>query len=196
MANKALGTHDIARICQVTPPTAIRWIEQGKLPSFTTGGGHRRVWAKDLVVFLREHNLPVPPDLEPGRVNILIVDDEPQIRRLLIKVLGKSYPEVEIHEAADGFDAGRKVTSLLPSLIILDIQLPGIDGLNICRAIRGDERLKAAKILAVSGQDIEESKKQILAAGADDFLGKPFDIQEVARKIEKLLAPNHEGGKR
>jgi CheY-like chemotaxis protein len=196
MKNKALGTHDIARICQVTPPTAIRWIEQGKLPSFTTGGGHRRVWDKDLVIFLKEHNFPVPPDLEPGCLKILIVDDEPQIRRLLIKVLGKSYPEAEIHEAADGFDAGRKVTSLLPSLIILDIQLPGIDGLNICQTIRSDEKLKGAKIMAVTGQDIEESRKQMLAAGADDFLGKPFDIQEITRKIEKLLAPGPAGGKR
>ncbi|MEK7704558.1 MAG: helix-turn-helix domain-containing protein, partial [Myxococcota bacterium] len=57
---KALGTTEVARICHVTPPTVGRWIEDGKLPSFTTGGGHRRVWVADLVAFFREHNIPVP----------------------------------------------------------------------------------------------------------------------------------------
>lgn len=193
MKHKSLGTHDIARLCQVTPPTAIRWIEQKIIPSFKTAGGHRRVWDKDLVVFLKDHNLPVPPDLEAsaGVLRILIVDDEPAIRSLLLRLLTKAFPQADLHEAADGFEAGRKVAGLLPSLIILDLQLPGVDGLNVCRAIRGDEGLRGVKILAVTGQDVEAAQRQILEAGADDFLGKPFQSEEIIEKTKKLIGPLH-----
>lgn len=193
MKSKSLGTHDIARLCQVTPPTAIRWIEQKIIPSFRTAGGHRRVWDKDLVVFLKEHNLPVPPELEAsaGGMRILIVDDEPSIRSLLLRLLGKAFPQAELHEAADGFDAGRKVARLSPSLIILDLQLPGVDGLNVCRAIRSDEKLRGLKILAITGRDVEQAQRDILEAGADDFLGKPFQSEEIVEKTKRLLEPPH-----
>src|SRR3989344_3812773 len=110
MRKKTFGTHDIAKICQVTPPTIGRWIEEGKLPSFKTAGGHRRVWDEDLVVFLKEHNIPVPDDLKTdGPLRILIVDDEPEMRRFITRILQKLAPGAEIHEAADGFEAGHKI---------------------------------------------------------------------------------------
>src|SRR5688572_15987181 len=132
------GTYDIARICQVSPPTIGRWIDEGKLPAFTTAGGHRRVWAKDLVVFLGAHNLPVPPDLCPSRLRILIADDEPSIRRIIVRIIQARFPQCETHEAEDGFEAGHKVGTLAPSLVILDIGLPGLDGFKVCRLIRKD----------------------------------------------------------
>ena len=103
----AFGTHEIAKVCQVTPPTVIRWMEEGKLVFFTTGGGHRRVWDTDLAAFMRLHNIPVPAALEAGtKLRFLIVDDEPEYRQLMIRLLRAAYPESEIAEAADGFEAG------------------------------------------------------------------------------------------
>lgn len=186
---KAFGTHDIARICHVTPPAVISWLEDGKMPSFTTGGGHRRVWNHDVAAFMKEHNMPIPPELEVEiKLKILIVDDEPQNRRLIARVVRQAYPEAEIDEAADGFEAGHKVGAFLPGLIVLDMQLPGVDGLKVCRMIRGDQRLSRIKILVITGHDVEESRKQALEAGADDFLGKPFEMKELAGKLETLLA--------
>lgn len=185
---QAFGTTEIARICHVTPPTVGRWIEEGKLPCFTTGGGHRRVWDADLARFLREHNMPVPPGVEPsGAVRILIVDDEPQARRLLRRVLSQLQPSAEIHEAEDGFEAGRQVASLVPALVVLDFKLPGVDGVKVCRAIRADGRLKAVRVLAVSGYDVEETRRECLEAGADDFLGKPFEVRELQDRLARLL---------
>lgn len=189
MTNKTFGTHDIARFCHVTPPTVIRWIEEGKLPSFTTGGGHRRVWGKDLIGFLKLHNIPVPPEVGPAsELKILIVDDEPEIRRMLVKSLRKSHPDAEIYEATDGYEAGYKTIRFLPSLIILDIQLPGVNGFRICQMIRRDEKLKGIKVLAITGKVVDESKKEILDAGADDFLAKPFGLEDMTNKINQLLA--------
>ena len=190
MERKAYGTYDIAKICQVTPATIGNWIEKGLLPTFRTGGGHRRVWKDDLARFLEQHNIPLPPSFgAPGRQTILIVDDEAPIRKVVRRSLLKIYPAAVISEAEDGYEAGSRVAQILPSLIILDLKLPGLNGFKVCRAIREDPRTKHIKILAVSGHNIDESRKNILAAGADDFLGKPFDIDTLKEKVLKLLKP-------
>lgn len=188
MGKKALGTYDIAKICQVTPATIGRWVNDGKLPFFTTGGGHRRVWNRDLVVFLNSHNMPVPRELLANSVlRILIVDDELSVRRSVSRMIQKLGPEIEIHEAKDGFEAGHKTGSLMPSLVILDLKLPGIDGVEVCRMIRKDGNLSKTKILAISGTSSEEAKKQVIKAGADDFLAKPFDSEELIEKVHQLI---------
>ncbi|OGS07424.1 MAG: hypothetical protein A2270_00420 [Elusimicrobia bacterium RIFOXYA12_FULL_51_18] len=189
LSKKAFGTHEIARICDVTPPTVINWVEEGKIPFFTTGGGHRRVWDKDLIIFMREHNIPIPAELAPpGKLVFLIVDDEEQNRKFISRAIKSSYPGARVEEAIDGFEAGYKIRALLPTLVVLDILLPKVNGIKVCEIMRSDPDLRNIKILAITGCDIEESKTRILKAGADDFLGKPFTIQELDAKIESLLA--------
>jgi len=186
--SKAFGTTEVARVCHVTPPTVGRWIEDGKLPSFTTGGGHRRVWASDLVAFLREHNIPVPAALESwAHAKVVIVDDEPAVRRLIARVISDLDSAIEVHEAADGFEAGHKIASLVPRVVVLDIRLPGIDGYKVCEMIRSNDRLKQTLILAVSGHDPEESHKRALEAGADDFFAKPFDAVQLREKLRHFF---------
>lgn len=189
MRKKAFGTYKIAGICHVTPATIGRWIDENKFPFFTTAGGHRRVWASDLAAFLKSHNIPLPDDLRGYlRLRFLIVDDEPAIRRLLSRVLRGAYPDAEIHEADDGFEAGDKVRQVLPSLVLLDLRLPGLDGVKVCKKIRRNKDFRRVKILAVSGNATNESKKNILKAGADDFLEKPIDADLLLAKVSKLLA--------
>ncbi|MFC1521521.1 response regulator [Elusimicrobiota bacterium] len=192
MKKEAYGTYEIAKICRVTPPTVGRWVEDGKLPSFTTGGGHRRVWAADLVAFLNEHHIPIPDDLSDTKpasnaLKVLIVDDESETRRLITRLLQQINETVEIHEAGDGFEAGHKVASLIPHLVVLDIRLPGVDGLKVCKMIRDDDNLKNTRILTISAHDPEASKQQSIDAGADDFMAKPFNINDFAAKIKELI---------
>jgi excisionase family DNA binding protein len=188
MGKRTYGTHEIARLCQVTPPTIGRWIEEGKLPSFKTAGGHRRVWDVDLASFLKQHNMPVPPDLVgAGVLRLVIVDDEPEMRRFIVRVVGKTFPEAEVHEAGDGFEAGHKIATLLPSLVVLDLRLPGMDGFKVCRTVRADPRLRSVKILAITGVGVEESRRQIMEAGANAFLPKPFDSDELVQALQEML---------
>lgn len=187
-AEHGLGTTDIARICHVTPPTVGRWIEEGRLPSFRTAGGHRRVWAGDLVGFLRGHNIPVPPDLEGyGRRRVLVVDDEPAARAIIARVVLQLDPGAEIHEAEDGFTAGHKTAALLPALVVLDIGLPRMDGLQVCRLIRSEPALRRVRVLAISGLELAATRSACLQAGADAFLPKPFDLEALKGEIRRLL---------
>lgn len=185
---RSFGTHEVARICQVTPPTVGRWIVERKLACFTTGGGHRRVWDTDLLAFLRAHNIPVPPDLAPaGRIKILIVDDEKLIRKTLKRAVGQARPTAEIREAVDGFEAGHAIATWRPTLILLDIYLPGISGIKICETVRADPDLRGIKILAISGDHMSKDGKDVRDAGADDFLPKPFDIDDLIQRVIALL---------
>lgn len=189
MKRKAFGTYEIADICHVTPATVGHWIDKGLIPTFRTGGGHRRVWAEDLARFLKEHNIPTPEDLrEMLPLSFLVVDDEEHIRKVIRRVLQKMYPHAEIDETGDGFEAGHKIAGKVPSLVILDIRLPGVDGYRVCEIIRSDPGLKSVKVLAISGHEQDETSRKSLLAGADAFLAKPFDAKQLREAVAALVA--------
>lgn len=188
MAKKALGTYDIAKICHVAPITVGRWMEEGKLPFFTTGGGHRRVWQEDLVKFLKSHNYPIPKNIKLSvKPVILIVEDDQITRHFIRKGLEKILGGPDIHEASSGYEAGELISTLTPALVVLDIMLPGIDGFEVCKRIRANKAHKGVKILAVSGLPSAEVKTKILKAGADDYLPKPFEMESLIKAVTKLL---------
>lgn len=194
-AKRAFGSHYIAGVCQVTRQTVARWLEEGKLPSFNTAGGQKRVWDKDLVQFLKAHNIPVPAELaDLARAKVLIVDDEANIRKLVARIILGTRPDAEIHMAADGFEAGRMTAAVSPSLVVLDMQLPGMDGLKVCRSLRADERRRTVKILGISGKNPEEARGELLAAGADGFLAKPFGVEEFRMKLAEIGWPHPDNG--
>lgn len=188
LEKSVFSTHDIAKICHVAPNTVWRWIKGGKLPFFNTGGGQSRVWRKDLITFLVRLKMPVPAELEAAEAfRVLIVDDDKVVRKMVNKVISLMCPEAEVHEAGDGFDAGRKVSNLLPYLIVLDLRLPGVDGFEVCKAIRSDLKLKKSKILAISGHNVKESKRKVLAAGADSFMAKPLEVEPLREELKSWL---------
>ncbi len=182
------STFDVAKLLGVDIATVIDWCQQEKLAAFKTPGGHRRINPPDLIDFLKRYKMPIPPSLVQLTVlKCVVVDDEPDIRRVVTHVIKLIDPTAEVTQAADGFEAGAKVLETLPHLVVLDIGLPGIDGFNVCKHIRDDSRFKQTKILAVTGSSSPETKKKILAAGANDYLPKPFTTKELKERLVKLL---------
>ena len=185
-----LTTHDLSRHLKVDLTTVINWCDQGKLKSYRTPGGHRRVQPNDFLRFLEVYHLPVPKEFEPwalGDLRVLVVDDEEQIRRMVSKAFKRHVPEAKIVEAADGFEAGKLIADTLPHLVVLDLMLPGVDGFRVCSSIRQDPRFRDTKVLAITGQSTVENQERIFKAGADDFLPKPFEVGVLMEKSAKLL---------
>src|SRR5689334_16846403 len=109
---------------------------------------------------------------------VLIVDDEPKIRALLRQAL---YEDVEqVLEAATGQTALARVASDHPDLVILDLGLPDMDGLDVCRAIRTSSNVP---ILVLSARTGDEEKVRMLDAGADDYVTKPFSTTELLARV-------------
>jgi two-component system KDP operon response regulator KdpE len=113
---------------------------------------------------------------------ILVVDDEPQIRRVLRATLtAEGYAIVE---ARDGQEALTKFRSERPDLIILDMNMPGLDGVEACREIRSNSNIP---IIMLTVRSAEKDKVRALDAGADDYIVKPFGIQELMARIRATL---------
>jgi len=185
---KIFTTYEVSRYCSVDLSTVINWIDQGRLLAYKTPGGHRRVRREDLVHFLKEYRMPVPGDLvKRQKSRILIVDDERAVVDLVVRAIGKLKKKCEVDTAFDGFEAGRKLITFEPDLVILDLMLPGIDGFKVCKNIKMDKRTKHIKVLAITGFDTPENRKKILSVGANDYLPKPLEVNDLLARIEKLL---------
>ena len=113
---------------------------------------------------------------------ILIVDDEPQFRRVLRIALGTRGHDVR--EAASGRDALELLHDDPAQLVLVDWQMPGLDGLQTCRAIRG---WLDVPIIMVTSRD-QKGRDLALAAGAIDYVTKPFDLDYLVSRVESALA--------
>ena len=122
---------------------------------------------------------------------ILVVDDDPQIRRVMKATLvGHQY---EVIEARTGEEALAILAPQMPNLVLLDMNMPGMDGLETCRAIRGGSDVP---VIILSVRNSERDKVAALDAGADDYVTKPFGIEELLARIRAALRRVPEGGPR
>jgi len=117
---------------------------------------------------------------------ILVVDDEPQIRRALdINLRAHGY---EVALAATGEEALTEAAAAVPDLVLLDLGLPGLDGVDVIRGLRG---WTSIPIIVLSARDGDSSKVAALDAGADDYVTKPFSINELLARLRASLRRHH-----
>ncbi len=185
MDKKDFTTHEIALLLRVTKTAVRDWVDRGRLKAYRTPGGHRRVFQKDLMNFLNNHNLPIPDELQDyGAGKILIVDDDIRLAKSIKMLIKHEKLNCKIFIAVDGFEAGEMFNAYNPEIVILDLMLPKIDGFNVCRRIR--KKNKKTVIIAITGYDSEENKNKILSAGANYFFSKPIDNQGIINIINKM----------
>jgi len=125
--------------------------------------------------------------LQPGqpRYRVLVADDKEDNRELLSQMLAPV--GFQIRQVADGEDTIKEFEMWNPSLILMDLRMPVVDGYEAIRRIRAGARGKDAKIIAVTASAFEETREEVLATGADDFVSKPFREIELFEKIGRLL---------
>ncbi|MDH5762823.1 MAG: response regulator transcription factor [Nitrospinota bacterium] len=119
------------------------------------------------------------------RHSLLLVDDDPEILTLLQAKLGKE--PFEIFTAAEGETALSIVRTKKPDLVVLDVNLPGLSGLEICRSLRGDRATRDIPIIILSARSDEIDRVLGLEFGADDYVTKPFNAQELILRINNVL---------
>jgi two-component system, OmpR family, response regulator len=183
---------EIANICGVVNQTAINWIKNGYLKAFTTPGGQYRVYSEDLLNFLSKRGMRIPDELqrivtEEKKRSIIIIDDDEDLNNLLFEVLDEVFQNYKIIQAFDGFEAGMLVTEYKPQIIILDIDLPGVNGHDLCRKIKQDKTLTASKIISITALTDPAEETKIIQDGADAFLRKPLDFEQLSELIKTFL---------
>lgn len=116
---------------------------------------------------------------------ILVVDDEPDISKLIkARMESAGY---SVFTAFDGAEALKAVKENMPDLILLDVMLPKMDGYQVCRLLKFDEKSKHIPIIMLTARAGESDKEKSVEAGADAYLTKPFQTEELLSKISSLL---------
>lgn len=174
-----------ARYLGVAQSTIRKWSDQGRLPAFYTPGGHRRYRQRDLDQFVANSSGAAAPARSRPAPLVLIVDDDPRIREF-----------VRVNLEMDGFavrEAGSADEGLAvleeepPDLILLDVMMPNVDGWEMLQRVRQRHGVDSIQVIMFSGKIDENVEEQAEAGGAQAFVGKPFNAQELVERTKDLL---------
>ena len=174
-----------ARYLGVAQSTIRKWSDQGRLSAFYTPGGHRRYRLRDLEAFVAgSAGGATAPRSRPAQL-VLIVDDDPRIREF-----------VRVNLEMDGFavrEAGSADEGLAaledepPDLILLDVMMPKVDGWEMLQRVRERHGVDSIQVIMFSGQVDDDGADQAQAGGAQAFVGKPFNPQDLVTRAKDLL---------
>ncbi len=179
-------TGEAAKICKVSQQTIIRCFDNGTLKGFRVPGSRfRRIPREHLFSFMKDNGIPTDA-LEDGKRKVLIVDDDQGLVDLLVDVFDRD-GRFDIKTANNGFDAGMLVKEFRPDLVVLDVMLPDINGKEVCQRVRSDPTLESVKIICISGMVERDKVQELHDAGADDFMQKPFSVDQVLERAYGLL---------
>ncbi|MEM7220994.1 MAG: response regulator [Pseudomonadota bacterium] len=171
---------EVADALGVAAVTVRQWAQKGLLPARVTAGGHRRFDAAIVVEFARARGMPIGGVLRESSANrLLVVDDDERFNGFLCEALRSEHPELELSRAFDGFDAGRMVQRHAPAIVLLDIMMPGLDGIEVCRRIKQDPETARTRVIGMTGHHTDSLETRMLSVGAEVLLRKPFALHEL-----------------
>ena len=187
MRHKAVyTTGEAAAICKLSQQTIIRCFDSGQLQGFRVPGSKfRRIPRKQLVKFMEDNGIPMD-GLGSDKIRVLVVDDDAEMVQLFVDVMAAD-GRFEVATAETGYDAGVLTQQFRPDVVVLDYMLPDINGNVVCKTIRENPDLSKIKILIISGVVKPADVDALMAAGADEFIKKPFNIERVIQQIVDLV---------
>lgn len=176
-----LTTLQTANRLMVSPVTVRQWAQKGVLSSVSTAGGHRRFMIEEIRRFAHSHGISLDADgsTDANTLRVLVVDDDLQHATFIKDLTLSKVPAARVEIASDGFDAGALAESLRPHLVVLDLNMPRIDGIEVCRRLRARDSTSAARIVLLSGQLTPASIDAVREAGADAWLEKGAPLHEI-----------------
>lgn len=180
---KAYTTFEAAKICHVTHHSIKNWIKQGLIKASRTPGGHYRILEEDLDRFREKYDM-FPREKSPSKKRVMVVDDDPDALALMDKILTDE--GFELVKVSNATEVGLKAAQLAPDLILLDFLMPEINGFEVCRALRENEMTRSIPIMAVTCLTKERDIERIFACGADEYLAKPFKVDQLVEKVRDL----------
>ena len=187
-----LTTGEAARLCGVQLNTIKNWIRNGEIPAVRTPGGHWRIPRAGFLAFMSRMGIALPEEAnrkESDKPSILIIDDDPAAHELMSGMLALEFPEHEIHSAFDGYSGLIDIGLYQPDLVLLDIMMPEVNGLEIIHRLKQpDSPMPHARIIAVTAaSDRRLVVRRIRAAKPEALLFKPLDADTFTETVRKVL---------
>jgi len=173
-----------AKYLGMAQSTIRKWSDNGRLPAFYTPGGHRRYRRSDLDQFL-ERGGTFSPRRAEGRRLILIVDDDDRLREFVrVNLEMEGYAVREASNATEGLAA---LEDEPPDLILLDVMMPQVDGWEMLRRVQERHGVGTIPVIMFSGKVDDEALKRATSRGAQGFIGKPFNPQDLIDSTKQLV---------
>ena len=171
-----------AKYLGVAQSTIRKWSDVGRLPAFYTPGGHRRYKRGDLDAFLDRSGAPGKASAGPS---ILIVDDDERLREFVrVNLEMEGYSVREATSAEEGLAA---LEAEPPDLILLDVMMPQVDGWEMLRRVQERHGVGSIPVIMFSGKVDDDALHQAASRGAQAFIGKPFNPQQLIESTKQLL---------
>ncbi|HYY63978.1 MAG TPA: response regulator [Gaiellaceae bacterium] len=171
-----------AKYLGVAQSTIRKWSDNGRVPAFYTPGGHRRYRRSDLDNFLDRSG---PGGGTQQGPLVLIVDDDARVREYVrVNLEMEGYSVREAGSAEEGLAVLEEVS---PDLVLLDVMMPEVDGWEMLRRLQERHGVGAIPVIMFSGKIDETAAEEASARGAQGFIGKPFDPQQLIERAKQLL---------
>lgn len=190
---KVYSALEVANICGVVNQTAINWIRSGHLKAFKTPGGQFRVYPEDLRIFMEGRKMRVPESIleacaaeQADKKSVLIVDDDRAFNDVTAKYIKKNIEDIEIFQAFDGFEAGTELVQHKPKYVVLDLDLPGVDGFGVCSKIQTFDESFRPKVIVVTAMQDKESEDRCNELGVSLYIRKPVNLPELLVALNNL----------
>ena len=169
---------EVAELLMVSTASVRGWAAKGLLEATSTAGGHRRFLRSTVEAFARSRGIDIASQASGG-LRILVVDDDHQLRGYLYELLNDAPGVDAVNVAKDGFDAGQQVEIFKPTIVLLDLMMPGLDGFAVCERLKSSPQYDDIRVVAMTGYPSEENMSRIMDAGAEWCLTKPLDRQQL-----------------
>lgn len=166
-----IGTKEAAMLLDVSQRTIQKWIDEGKIVSKKTLGGHRRIDREHLNAFLSPQ---IQPKSGHRPLLVVLVEDDPYIRRLCELSFQSFSTPYELHMASNGYEGLRQIGKYQPDLLLTDLKMPGIDGFEMIRELQSSAEHKNLRIVVITGLSADEIKRRGGLPESITILGKPI----------------------
>jgi CheY-like chemotaxis protein len=183
---KMFNIEQVASLCGVDHAAINRWIAENKLKAVPTPNGHQ-VMHDDLLAFMKKFFIPVPKSIAKDTITVMAIDDEPDILAMLKAAFNQISPKIKFTAFSNPVDAISAIEKNPPNLLILDILMPNIDGIQVCTKLKTSRETAHIKILAITGKELKPQEEEFLSQNTDAFIKKPFSIENLIEQSKKLL---------
>lgn len=193
------STTEVARLLNVSTQTVQKWVDLGHLAAWKTLGGHRRISVESVKLFVTSQTVPAAQqttrtvrEATPGQaaqpIKALLVDDDPFQLELLQAMLSSTSQAFEISTASNGFDALLQVGRNMPDILITDIVMAGMDGIEMLRSLHQNVHSAKLPTIAISSYSADEVLHRGGLPEGVEFIPKPIDRQRLLKAIADIMA--------
>ena len=171
----------VAQLMSVSLSQVYAWINNDELIADQVVNGHHRFQLDEIKAFAKTKQIELVK--QNNKQRLLIVDDEPLYTAFLKDALSENYNDLDIEVCFNGFAASLKMNDFKPTVVLLDIMMPAIDGLQLCQQIKQDPLLNHTRVIVMSGGIDNDLKKRLISEGAEAYFEKPIDMNKLIAQL-------------